>query len=232
MVEQATDKDGYRFERKFLISELDPLEVKSLVLVHPSLFRETYPPRYVNNIYLDTAAGKHYFDNVDGLGDRVKVRVRWYGALFGVVSSPILELKIKKGLLGRKESMPVASFELKSGFNCEDFAKSISGTDLPEDIREAISRLRLALLNRYERRYFVSASGHFRLTLDTAREFYRLGVRHNVFLEKALDEMTTVLELKYSPEHDDVAGDVTTRFPFRMTKSSKYVQGIEQVAGL
>ena len=60
----------YRYERKLLVDQLDAHQVRALVKLHPSMFYEPYPPRYVNNLYLDTVGMKHYFDNVDGAEER------------------------------------------------------------------------------------------------------------------------------------------------------------------
>jgi hypothetical protein len=45
-----------------------------------------------------------YWDNVSGLSKRVKVRIRWYGDLYGHIQSPILEFKIRNNTLGSKVS--------------------------------------------------------------------------------------------------------------------------------
>jgi hypothetical protein len=42
---------------------------------------------------------------------------------------------------------------------------------------------------------------------------------------------TSILELKYDHEQDEEAGFITNHLPFRMTKSSKYVMGIESFYG-
>ena len=89
---------NYRYERKSVISELTKNEIKALIKLHPAMFLESYPPRFVNNLYLDSVGMNNYFDNMAGLKERVKVRIRWYGRLFGSVEKPTLELKIKNGL--------------------------------------------------------------------------------------------------------------------------------------
>ena len=43
-----------------------------------------------------------------------------------------------------------------------------------------------------------------------------------------------VVELKYSPERDEAAREVASSMPFRMTKNSKYTNGVDalRVCGL
>ena len=49
-----TEPSAFRYERKFLVDRLDEHQVMGLVKRHPSMFVEPYPPRFVNNFYLDT----------------------------------------------------------------------------------------------------------------------------------------------------------------------------------
>src|SRR4030042_7215656 len=118
----AADAQGYtrlrshRFERKFLVEELLPCQVEALVRLHPLMFHAPYPPRQINSLYLDTADMQNYYDNVSGAEERRKVRLRWYGALTGPVARPMLEIKVKDGLVGRKLSYKMAPFTLDETF--------------------------------------------------------------------------------------------------------------------
>ena len=95
----------FRYERKFLVEELMLPQVATLIKGHPRMFYAPYPPRYVNNLYLDTPDMVNYFDNVDGAMQRRKVRVRWYGEPFGEINRPMLEVKVKEGLVGTKHPL-------------------------------------------------------------------------------------------------------------------------------
>lgn len=225
------ERPRYRYERKFLVEDLDPREVESVVHLHPALFREVYPPRRVNNIYLDSFDHRNYTENVEGLRDRLKVRIRWYGDLFGEVDRPVLEFKLKRGLLGRKRSYPLVGFTLLPGIDARVLASTLAGSDLPAAAREESRGLEPWLLNRYRRRYLRSADGRVRLTVDTEREFYTIGSRNNTFCFRSRDTRTSIVELKHSPEWAERAIEIAGHFPFRMTKSSKYVQGLEQLEG-
>ena len=55
---------------------------------------------------------KNCFNNVDGLKNRVKVRIRWYGDLFGVIEKPVLELCKQAGGI---ENAFAAAFGPKAG---------------------------------------------------------------------------------------------------------------------
>ena len=69
-----------RYERKFIADRLALAEVLALVKRHPAAFREAYPARNVNNLYLDSPDLRDYRDHVNGIAHRTKTRIRWYGA--------------------------------------------------------------------------------------------------------------------------------------------------------
>ena len=71
--------DDYRFERKYHIQDLNLHEVEMWVRRSPCLFRECFPPRYINNIYFDTPELDNYHENLGGQAARTKLRLRWYG---------------------------------------------------------------------------------------------------------------------------------------------------------
>ena len=95
----AKNSELFRYERKFKISEIDRNYVETLVKYHPAMFSEIFHERIVNNIYFDTLNMDYYYDNKSGSSKRMKVRIRWYGNQFGLIEKPVLELKIKDGLI-------------------------------------------------------------------------------------------------------------------------------------
>lgn len=223
------DVDSYRYERKFLVDQLDQHQTKALILRHPGFFYQPYPPRYVNNFYLDSPALDNYYDNVGGSGSRRKIRIRWYGELFGPISKPVLEFKIKEGLVGTKIHYDFSDFRLEKGYCDDHLRKIIRASALPPEVKIILYDQDVVLLNRYFRHYYTTRDGRFRLTLDTDLSYLRVGHLDNHFAHKQTDHRNLVVELKYDMEHDPSAFQVSSFFPFRVTKSSKYVQGIERV---
>ena len=76
-------ENNWQYERKFVIDYLTFEQVEDFISSNSFLFSEIYNQRQVNNI--------------EGLSERKKFRLRWYGDIYGEVKSPILEEKIKKG---------------------------------------------------------------------------------------------------------------------------------------
>lgn len=220
----------FRYERKFLISQLDRHQVESIIKRHPAMFSEIYHERCVNNIYFDSLNMDNYLDNESGTSQRVKTRLRWYGDLFGMIQEPALQLKIKDGIVGSKISFPLNPFTLDSNFSSRLLKTLLKASKIPALIKEELLLMQPALLNHYSRKYFQSADKKYRLTLDWDMEFYTIEPSHNTFIKRVKDLFYIVLELKYSDKDDDIADTITNYFPFRLSKSSKYVRGIDYLA--
>lgn len=219
----------FRFERKYHIVDLPAEEIEAWVLRCPAFFREAYPPRNINNIYFDTSSLGNYFQNLDGVANRTKIRIRWYGDLFGSVKKPVLEYKIKRGMLGTKDSHRLKDFEFGEGFNVEDLKPVFENSNLDEGVLRELSFVTPTLVNRYHRKYFISADRDYRITIDTELEFYRIGRRDNLFIVRRALEGSTVMELKYAGGISELNDGIMNFFPFRVTRMSKYVTGVELV---
>jgi len=217
----------YRYERKFFISGLSRSEIESIIHIHPNVFNEIYYERRVNNIYFDTLRFNNFQDNVIGNTDRIKFRIRWYGKIFSTINNPVLELKIKRGLVGTKKSFVLQSFKLDRGFNNSVPSKFIQDSDIDGKVKFNLQDQLPVMLNSYKRKYFQSSDKKFRLTLDSSQSFYRLNTLNNLLIDKYEDYDNFIIELKYEEKYDKEAPSITNRFPFRLTKSSKYARGIE-----
>lgn len=219
-----------RYERKFTVSEIDRHEAEAIIKSNPAMFSEIYHERFVNNLYLDSSDLESYHDNVMGRDFRLKTRVRWYGDAFGNVKKPILEMKIKNSELGSKYSFQLNPFAFDSSFSREIFIrKAMARPRIPTWVLDHVKSLNFALFNRYRRKYFISRDGKYRVTLDSDFEFYSIVHQNNSFLERIREDEYVVVELKYAEGMDSGAETITNSFPFRLTKSSKYISGMENL---
>jgi hypothetical protein len=225
----AAQTRDFRYERKFLVEELDARQIRMLVMRLPGMFYQPYPPRYVNNLYLDTEAMDNYYANVAGTAERHKVRIRWYGERLDQIARPVLELKVKSGLVGTKYAYPFPGFRFDEDFAHRDFQQLIARSELPADIRFYLRGLHIVLCNRYYRWYYATRDQRFRVTVDTGLEYYRVKRYGNRFVSKYTDYDHVVVELKYDKHLDPQADRVAGFFPFSVTRNSKYVTGIESV---
>lgn len=224
------DKD-WRFERKFAITTFSKSELDTIIKLHPAIFSEIFHERQVNNIYLDTAGNASYWDNVTGAANRLKVRIRWYGELFGKVEKPVLELKIKNGHVGTKLSYNLESINVDESLTFNKISEIFRCSPvLPERFKAHLVNLNLSIMNSYYRKYFQSADKLFRITLDDRLKYINIVQRNNLFSSQHVENNNIILELKYGNNEDEYASAITRQFPFRTSKSSKYVNGIDMTS--
>ena len=215
-----------RYERKFTLANSEYGWITNQINIHPAFFQKIFHPRQINNIYLDTAALQFYGDNVHGVANRKKVRIRWYGDIFGKIAKPKLEYKIKHNLLGDKWTFDLVPFDFNPGFSAAALQDVFNQSNLPAEIAEDLKLLEPTLLNSYWRSYFLSADQHFRLTLDEQMSYYAFDKPRAFFKFKRSNPGDYIVELKYLPKMDKVANKVARQLRFRLDKSSKYVNGI------
>jgi hypothetical protein len=224
MIEPRED-DSY--ERKVFLEGVSLPHVESLIRLHPHGFRELHHERWINNLYFDSSDFVSFWTNEGGVRDRLKYRARWYGDLLNDQAALALELKFKRGFIRRKQTFPIGNANLSSGFI--PALNILADADLPSTAREQLQLLRPVLINRYARRYYTSWDGRFRITLD--RDVSFRGLRGPALLPTppVRGPHGTILEIKYTPEDDDAALSLMSFFPFRLTKNSKYVTGVERL---
>lgn len=217
-----------RFERKFLIYPYSRSEAEMIIRLHPAVFSPIFKPRQVNNLYLDTPSLRFFYDNIYGSAHRKKFRIRWYGDRFGSIKSPMLEIKVKDGYIGRKLSFPLVPFDFGQDFTGGDIARVFDQSELPSWVRNELSILQPSLLNTYQRSYNQSRDRKFRITIDDQLQYFDVFSLPNRFEITRSAYTEVVLELKYDADHDDIADEITGDLPFRLMKNSKYINGILQ----
>jgi hypothetical protein len=229
-IAMITALENPRYERKFVTDTLTVSEVLAMVRRHPAAFREVFPARRVNNLYLDSHDLRDYYDHINGVSHRKKTRVRWYGTPSGAIGAPTLEHKIKRGLVGGKVSHRLPPVPVNGHVARADLEAALDRAHLPGFTRLSLRHLQPALANSYWRRYFLSADRRFRLTVDFNLEFALARQADADGLGPRLTARTVVVELKFSLDEADGADYITNALPLRLARCSKYVLGISSLA--
>ena len=106
-------------------------------------------------------------------------------------------------------------------------APALADPALPEALSAQLRCLDPWLINQYQRHYFISADGRFRLTVDWDFRFgTALGPR-TVMVRAGQGAPSVVLEVKYEVQHALDADLVTNSLPLRMTRCSKFILGVQ-----
>lgn len=223
------DGSEVRLERKFFVGNGSVQGVLADIRRMPGLMSEAFEPRFVNNLYLDTVGWGDYRANIDGLGERKKMRVRWYGEFFGKKPGAVLELKLKDGVHGRKIAHPLEGFEFSPTQRRADLMRRLSQAGLPDGIAGYIRSLRPVLVNRYRRRYYRSFDRALRVTVDSEISYYSWAADGGLRRRMEAGEPYIVLEMKYPPEGGALAVRAAQALSYRLSRHSKYVRGVEAI---
>ncbi len=219
--------DEYRHERKLIPTGYALPEVLALIHQHPHGFHETYPSRWVNNLYLDSHNLDDFHDHVTGIAQRSKSRIRWYGALQGSISKPVFEQKLKQGTVSGKRTHALPPLSLNGGIDEPKLRAMLGELSAKSPLWRCLDRRHPILINRYQRHYYLSGDGRVRLTVDSRLAFYSPDSVSTSLADRPPEEYTVVIELKYAPNDSDCAAEIASWFPCRVVRCSKYVLGIE-----
>ena len=220
-----TNKKTFRYERKFKIENASDINLEEIILNNPGFFSEIYQERYIHNIYLDTEEYKFFQENINGISQRKKIRIRWYGKKYGYIQ-PTLEIKEKSGQVGTKYvfDLPKVILDPKiSRYKLKDILKK---SNLSKSLESDLNSLNLTLMNSYKRKYYLSLNKKIRLTLDTDLKYFQV-CNLNSMGPYEVKDPSNIIELKYLNTDDFFASEISNHLPFRMTKSSKYIDGIK-----
>ena len=228
----APSLEQLRYEIKFVAAAHQRDFVLQWVRNHWAGFVEPYPPRQINNVYFDSFAMTAFHENLSGTSRRSKVRWRWYGDTHAPERGT-LEVKRRRGGLGWKLSYKTAGLELKAGApgGWGALQRKLRN-ELPAAGRIWLDAHPLpVLINRYERRYFLSGDGAVRLTVDWNQRVHDQKLRGtpNLAYLANLPE-TLVVELKFAVSEFTNASAIVQGMPLRISRNSKYVIGVQAIS--
>jgi hypothetical protein len=228
-VKKVDNSQKYRYERKFVIEPQFLNKLKIFFSINEFLLKKSFQSRQINNIYLDTVNFDFFNQNLTGIGSRNKVRLRWYGSLHQKVE-PILEIKQKAGLVGKKIFIKtnVVNTEILFIQNfLRDFLRKI---DFEENLKFDILKCHPTLINSYQRSYYESLDKMIRVTIDEKLIYYKpnYDFKKKIFSYKVKDP-NIIMEIKYSNKDINFYNNFLNKIPLRLTKNSKYVNGLNAI---
>ena len=216
----------YRYEKKFVLKNNFNFLINKYIKSNKLFFRKQFIERTVYTIYFDNNNLDLYCQNINGLNNRKKIRIRWYSPISNFFI-PILEIKIKKGNLGEKIKIPLKKLDKKSISSPQDVFNSILKDKYDKKITNILYTLKPNLFISYSRNYYLSRIVDCRLTIDKNIKFYSIkgGKINNIY--RRYDK--TLIEIKYPETIQSYVLDGINEIPFRITRHSKYVEGLNMV---
>lgn len=216
-----------RIEKKF---ELD--QRKEHVLIN-WLYRQKslinhYPIRRIYSVYFDTTDRKCLNDNLAGISDRSKFRLRWYSHKTKIDMQPKTiraEYKFKRNALGGKHTFELSEtatrniVEAKFHLSPKLFEDLDNVINLPSYFHSSLPVLACC----YTREYYIDTAG-FRLTVDRDISFSDYDPI-NVNPTMWHNFPKTIVEVKFPHYLATHASNVLRRLPLRTVRNSKYVLG-------
>ena len=207
-----------RFERKWIYKSGDYLALINSLIRSNFFFSTQYPKRRVNSIYFDSSNYSSIRQNLDGVSNKKKIRVRWYGEENKLIK-PLLEVKSKKGSETKKESNKIKELndlkflDLK---NLETIKNVINIKIKPKKIIYPV------LSTHYDRQYFISSNGKIRATVDYNLKSIFLKNQSQLDIKKNFS-FASILEFKYATKLDKYVRQNLKEITLRLSKNSKFV---------
>ena len=217
------NNDLFRYERKFILEKFSINSLEDLKVYTPTNLYEKYQERIVNSIYFDNLSFSLAYANIDGISNKLKVRIRYYGKSKNL-DSPQLEIKSKYGNVGKKDIFNLSAEEIYENNFSFSFFKEKRFLENPK--YNFIKSLNPILKVSYKRNYFLSSCNKFRFTLDTNinfKSFNKNNVEDSLNDENLIYFNKNILELKYSFYDENEASKLTQQLPIRLSSSSKYL---------
>lgn len=222
-------RSATRYELKAVVEEPALPSVQAWLRLHEACFSVRFPARRVNSLYFDTPNLDSFADNLSGVSQRHKVRLRWYGASSDPVQV-LFEVKLKHHRNGWKLSQKIEqliSFDELSWIELVAILRRELAPELQAYLFQGCAPV---LLVRYHREYYETFDGRIRVTVDHHLEAYDQRQYSGLTLRYPWPQSpAAIIECKGSPANSEAIAAVLATAPFRVTRSSKYVDGLADI---
>jgi hypothetical protein len=217
--------EDHRYELKFILDEASLSKAKSWLYAATTM-RTSYPRRTINSVYFDDPGHSSVRDNLAGISERKKIRLRWYqfDKNSKEITSPLLEFKSRNGRLNRKNKLKIPGLE--------DGLLGLEYKDLFQQIYSKIGNsiffddhFSPALHVNYSREYFEDAKS-VRITFDRQISFINPLPHTLVAQGTPISYPSIIMEVKFSPEHKLYVTSLLRTFNKSAVRHSKYLVGL------
>ena len=215
--------ENYRYEIKFILNETNYSNASFIINAKTSM-KKNFSNRVVNSLYFDDMNFSSIQDNLIGLADRKKMRLRWYDNN-SFDKRAIFEIKKRRGRLGSKDTFKIDSlYGSVMDFKINDVSNLINKDLLKKEV--VLSEyLQSTLQVSYERQYYRNFE-NIRVTIDR-----NIGFSYPMLQQKMLPNMQlhypySILEVKFDPKDKLAAFSIIKSLGLTPKRHSKYLAGM------
>jgi len=219
--------NNHRYEIKFILDQSSLVQARRWMMQYSSAKR-THPTRSINTIYFDDPNFTSVSDNLSGISNRKKYRLRWYH--FEDRSNIQLlnfEVKYREDRVGKKNRFLMKNLRdsiLDTKF-IDLFDKSLAELNSNGIFLDNTSFLSPSLQVNYLREYFEGLEG-IRVTIDQNIKFFNPFSYSTPFQMNPISIPQVIMEVKFSPEQKDLVSNSLRSFHLIPKRHSKYLVGL------
>jgi SPX domain protein involved in polyphosphate accumulation len=214
--------EDYRYEIKFVLDNTKLSDAMQWLYNNTSAHK-MYDNRKVHSVYFDNVDFSSVRDNLTGISQRKKLRLRWYGNQKN--SLPFFEIKTKNGRLGYKNSYPIELIENNLLELNIDKITSKCIEDLERQNVVFDEYVVPTLQVSYEREYYETHNG-IRITIDQNIKFSDTQLYSTINENSSIAYPLKVMEIKFKPDMKEGVAELIRPLHITPKRHSKYLIGL------
>ncbi|HCK03535.1 polyphosphate polymerase domain-containing protein [Gammaproteobacteria bacterium] len=215
-----------RYEIKFVLSNPQVSQALEWIYFHTSA-KLAHPNRLVNSIYFDDNDFTSVKDNLIGLSNRSKYRLRWYGDSRQNEEVDLnFEIKNRSNRTGDKTRKAIEFNDSLLRMSYGEIELALKEKLSPEIVFK--KSLSPALQVCYLRKY-LEGSNNIRITLDSGIRYFSTSNNTKIFSSKPIRYPMTIMEIKFNPELLNTVSSSLRDFHLLPKRHSKYLTGISML---
>ena len=221
-----------RRELKFTTNEIYYSDIINWIKNNKVNFKKHFPKRLINSIYFDNYSYSSFKENIYGDSKKTKIRLRWYNTFFFSMDG-FFEVKKRDNIYNYKKTIKIPNLVIKLNSNFKEIIQTLKLNLEPIDTIELDARPFPTIISQYTREYYIDFDKEIRITIDRNIKTFdqRLSNKINLKNEITIPNLM-VVEFKFKDASINKLLNSFNNFPLRLSKNSKYINGIRAALGV
>ncbi len=224
--ESETRRDlAERRETKFVFEDTDVRTIRSLLQGNSKRLVHNQPVSIVRSIYFDDAGLSACHANLDGLGQRRKLRLRWYDQLRPEIQA-YLEIKWRENRVTGKHRLRLTSDKPLGEMSYRELCEQLISVVPEHLVADVVQYNEPIVIVEYKREHFASLDGRLRSTIDYDLKYYDQTGKRSISMSFPQSKPDfIVLEGKTPVGSENELREMFYPLQLRAQRCSKYVHG-------